>query len=118
MPLAELGQPKPPQTPNRPPFIGLLGYAAIGLLVGIAAQELRWRSSDLAPPNQMAQAEIGNETIVKLAPTGIAPAEISGGEPSFGALPRRAPVPHSRSRYRTPPDWARVPSRRAHRLRR
>ena len=57
MPLAELGQPKPPQTPSRPPFIGFLGYAAIGLLVGIAAQEFRWRSSSMAPPNQMAQAE-------------------------------------------------------------
>jgi TPR repeat protein len=57
MPLAELGQPKPPQTPNRPPFIGFLGYAAIGLLVGIAAQEFRWRSSNMAPPNEMAQAE-------------------------------------------------------------
>ena len=57
MPLAELGQPKPPQTPNRPPFIGFLGYAVIGLLVGIAAQEFRWRSSNMAPPNQMAQAE-------------------------------------------------------------
>jgi TPR repeat protein len=57
VPLAELGQPKPPQTPNRPPFIGFLGYAAIGLLVGIAAQELRWRSSHMAPPNQLAQAE-------------------------------------------------------------
>jgi TPR repeat protein len=56
VPLAELSQPKPPQTPNRPPFIAFLGYAAIGLLVGIAAQEFRWRSSNMAPPNQMAQA--------------------------------------------------------------
>ena len=57
VPLAELGQPKPPQTPNRPPFIGFLAYAALGLLVGIAAQEFRWRSSNMAPSNQVAQAE-------------------------------------------------------------
>jgi TPR repeat protein len=57
MPLAELRQPKPPQNPNRPPFVGLLGYAAIGLLVGIAAQEFRWRSWNMAPPNQLAQGE-------------------------------------------------------------
>jgi TPR repeat protein len=57
MPLAELGQPKPPQAPKTPQFMGFLGYAVIGLLVGIAAQEFRWRGSNMAPANQMAQAE-------------------------------------------------------------
>ena len=58
MPLGELAQPNSPQPPNRPPFINFLVYAAIGLLVGIAAQEFRWRSWNATPPNQMAQAQM------------------------------------------------------------
>jgi TPR repeat protein len=56
MPLSELKQPKPPQA-SRPPITNLLVYAVIGLLVGLVAQEFRWRGSILVPQNQMAQAE-------------------------------------------------------------
>lgn len=57
VPLGELAQPKPPQPPNEPRFPGFLGYVAIGLLIGIAAQEFRWRNWNMAPPAQLAQAE-------------------------------------------------------------
>jgi hypothetical protein len=57
VPLGELAQPKTPQPHNEPPFPGFLGYVAIGLLIGIAAQEFRWRNWNMAPPTQLAQAE-------------------------------------------------------------
>ena len=57
MPLAELAQPEPPKAPRPPQFIGLLVYAVIGLLVGIVAQEVRWRAATTAPRDQVAQAE-------------------------------------------------------------
>lgn len=56
VPLSKLDQPKPPQTP-RPQITNLLMYAIIGLLIGLVAQELRWRNSILVPHGQLAQAE-------------------------------------------------------------
>jgi len=37
--------------------MGLFVYAAIGLLIGVVAQEVRWRSSAAVPQGQLAQAE-------------------------------------------------------------
>jgi TPR repeat protein len=56
VPLSELKQPKPSQAP-RPPITNLLVYAIIGLLIGLVAQEFRWRGSIMVPQSQMAQAE-------------------------------------------------------------
>jgi TPR repeat protein len=56
VPLSELKQPQPPQAP-RPPITNLLIYAIAGLLIGLAAQEFRWRESLMVPQSQMTQAE-------------------------------------------------------------
>ena len=46
----------PPQTP-RPQLISIITVALFGLLIGIAAQELRWRWSATVPESQLTQAE-------------------------------------------------------------
>jgi TPR repeat protein len=46
----------PPQTP-RPQVISIITVALVGLLIGIAAQELRWRWSATVPKSQLMQAE-------------------------------------------------------------
>ena len=49
-------KPPPPQT-SRPHVVSFLAMALVGLLIGIAAQELRWRWSGIVPKNSLAQAE-------------------------------------------------------------
>lgn len=56
MQFAEPKQPKPPQTP-RAQTLRYLAYALIGLLIGVAAQEFRWRSPIKVPQGELAQAE-------------------------------------------------------------
>jgi len=52
----ESKQPKPPQTPG-PQVLRYLAYAFIGLLIGLVAQEFRWRGSIKVPQGQLEQAE-------------------------------------------------------------
>ena len=56
MQFPESKQPKPPQTPG-PQVLRYLAYAFIGLLIGIVAQEFRWRGSIKVPQGQLEQAE-------------------------------------------------------------
>ncbi len=51
--------PSPPVRPRmpRPQVIRFLTVALIGLVIGIAAQELRWRWSDAVPTSRLVQAE-------------------------------------------------------------
>ncbi len=59
MPVSLPGQakPQPPPQTSRRQLISLVAVALIGLFIGIAAQELRWRWSVMAPPSQLVHAE-------------------------------------------------------------
>lgn len=50
-------EPQPPPPVSRFQNISLVAIALISLLIGIGAQELRWRWSVMVPPSQLAQAE-------------------------------------------------------------
>ena len=55
MPPSNLEQPKPPK--SRPQMMTLPMYLLIGLLLGFVGQEIRWRSSSVAPTSSLGQAE-------------------------------------------------------------
>jgi len=50
-------KPQPPPRASRPQMISLIAVALVGLLIGIATQELRWRGSVAVPQSQLVQAE-------------------------------------------------------------
>jgi TPR repeat protein len=73
MPVSLPDQVKPPQT-TRPHASSFLTVALVGALIGIAAQELRWRWSVMIPKDQLVQAEHefqagDNQAAVKLFST-------------------------------------------------
>jgi TPR repeat protein len=60
VPVSLPDQIKPPQTsrpPSRPSAVSFLMMALIGLFIGLAVQELRWRFSVMVPKSSLAQAE-------------------------------------------------------------
>jgi TPR repeat protein len=60
VPVSLPDQIKPPQTsrpPSRPNAVSFLAMALIGLFIGLAVQELRWRFSVMVPKSSLAQAE-------------------------------------------------------------
>jgi TPR repeat protein len=60
VPVSLPDQIKPPQTsrpPSRPSAVSFLMMALIGLFIGLAVQELRWRFSLMVPKSSLAQAE-------------------------------------------------------------
>ena len=57
MPASSPNQFKPPPEMSRPHFIGFIAIAFVGLLIGSAVQELRWRWSLAVPKDQLVQAE-------------------------------------------------------------
>ena len=56
-PLPDQVKPQPPPRASRPQIISLVAVALISLLIGIAAQELRWRWSVMVPHSQLVHAE-------------------------------------------------------------
>ena len=57
MPLAEIEQPRSPQKPKPPQLSWILIYAFLGLSLGIATEEFRWRNWQMPSSNQVVRAE-------------------------------------------------------------
>ena len=57
MPVSLPDQMKPPPQTSRPRLTSFFAVALVGLLIGTAAQELRWRWSVAVPKDQVLQAE-------------------------------------------------------------
>ena len=63
MPVSLPDQIKPPSLPpSRPHVVSFLAIALVGLFVGLAVQEMRWRWSVMVPKNSLAQAEHAFQT--------------------------------------------------------
>jgi TPR repeat protein len=57
MPISLPDQIKPPPQTSQPRLTSFLAVALVGLLIGTAVQELRWRWSIMVPKSQLVQAE-------------------------------------------------------------